>query len=555
MKRISLLFLCFLGLTFGVSAQLVKKKLSRTLTNNMDQEYAPYFSAFGKMMLMSKPNLITGKLEIVFSQKVNGSWESPIEIGYINKSAQLLHKGGYSLTPDGKKMYFTWKKHGGVGQFDIWEAKFDGTTWVGARNIGMPVNSAQDDYCPTISADGKTFMFLRASGVPTNGYKAGKLMTCELIGKNTWTTPTVAKGFEGKLVYAPRLLADGVTLVYTMDKGGELKFFKSIKQGTKWSEPISLSFLDNQGLEPFVSGSIHTSMLYTSLKGEHSNDIYKVKFPTELKPNPITFIEGNVHDVVTNKSIKSFVQVYDVSNWERLFVQRTDENGDFNLILPTGKVYDIYIQESTLKHTFFSRSFDLQKVEKFNRQTLHAKVKKLNPGIGFVMEGVTFKESSSKLQPYSLKELDRLQSLLKSNSSLNLEIAVFNQNYKKDSVKSSPDLTELIVDTIITQKEVIDSVLVEQLPDTIMVDSVMVVKTPEPKYTYSKRMVDVMKIKKTYHNDRTKKQAEEIYEYLLKKGISKYRMSYKGYGNKVQKLHLNHKDAKHLESGVMVIFQ
>ena len=555
MKRISLLFFCFFALLFGLSAQLIKKKMPRALTNSMDQEYAPYVSGFGKMMLMSKPNVITGKLEIVFSEKKNGSWQSPIEIGYINKSAQLLHKGGYSLTPDGKKMYFTWKKHGGVGQYDIWEARFDGTTWVGARNVGAPVNSAEDDYCPTISSDGKTFMFLRGSGLPQKGPKPGKLMTCEIIGKNTWTTPVVAKGFEGKLVYAPRLLADGVTVVYTMDKGGSLKFFKSIKAEGKWSAPIALPFLDNQGLEPYVSGSIHTSMLYASIKGEHSNDIYKVKFPTELKPDPITFIEGNVHDEITNKPIKSFVQVYDVSNWERLFVQKTDENGDFNLILPSGLVYDVYIQESTLKHTFYSESLDLRNVAKFNRQSIHAKVKKLNPGIGFVMEGVTFKPISSTLEPYSLKELDRLQNLLKSNASLNLEIAVFNKNYKSDSVRSSEDLTELIVDTIISQKQVVDSVLIVQEPVSELVDSVLLVKTPEPKYNYTERMVEVKVIKKTYHNDRTKKQAEEVYEYLLKKGVSKYRMSYKGYGQVVGKLHLDNKDAKYLEKGVMVIFQ
>jgi outer membrane protein OmpA-like peptidoglycan-associated protein len=478
-----------------------------------------------------------------------------LEIGYINKSAQLLHKGGYALTPDGTKMYFTWKKYGGVGQYDIWEAKFDGTTWVSARNIGMPVNSKDDDYCPTISADGKTFMFLRATGVPEKKAKPGKLMTCQLIGKNTWTNPTVAKGFEGKLVYAPRLLADGKTIVYTMDKGGVLKFFKSVKTGSKWSEPISLAFLDGQGLDPYVSGSIHTSMLYTSIKGEHSHDLYKVKFPDNLKPDPITFIEGNVQDIVNNKPIKSFVQVYDVKNWERLFVQKTDEKGNFNLILPSGTVYDIYIQESSLKHTFYSESIDLMKMNKFNRKTIHAKVKRLNPGIGFVMEGVTFKPSSTKLEPYSLKELERLQSLLKANSSLNLEIAVFNQNYQSDSIKSSLDLTELIVDTIVTQKEVIDSVLIVQEPDTVMEDSVAVVKIPEPKYTFTKRMVEVKTLKKTYHNDRTKKQAIVVYKYLLKKGISKYRMSYKGYGKDVHTLHLEHKDAKHLEKGVMVIFQ
>ena len=555
MKKFTLLLLGFLGLSILSSAQLVKKKLPRILTNNMDQEYAPYISAFGNMMLMSKPNMITKKLEIVFSQKIKGAWQTPIEIGYINKSAQLLHKGGYSLTPDGTKMYFTWKKYGGVGQYDIWEAKFDGTTWVSARNIGMPVNSAEDDYCPTISADGKTFMFLRSTGVPEKKAKAGKLMVCQLIGKNTWTNPTVPKGFEGKLVYAPRLLADGNTIVYTMDKGGVMKFFKSVKKGGKWSEPISLSFLDDQLIEPFLSGSIHTDLLYTSIKGEHSNDIYKVKFPDNLKPDPITFIEGNVHDIINNKPIKSFVQVYDVKNWERLFVQKTDKNGDFNLILPSGRVYDIYIQESALKHTFYSESIDLLKMEKFNRKTIHAKVKKLNPGIGFVMEGVTFKPNSTKLEPYSKKELERLQSLLKANSSLNLEIAVFNQNYTSDSVKSDPDLTELIVDTIISQKEVIDSVLIVQEPDTSAQDSLAIQEVQEPQYTLTKRMVEVKTIKKTYHNNRTKKQAIQVYEYLLKKGVSKYRMSYKGYGKDVHTLHLNHKDAKHLNKGVMVIFQ
>lgn len=555
MKRTLLLVLSVLGLSLFSHAQLIKKKMPRTLTNGLDEEYAPYVSAFGNMMLMSKPNLVTDKLEIVFSQKKKGTWMAPEEVGTINKAAQLLHRGGYSLTPDGSKMYFTWKKHGGVGQFDIWEATFDGKTWASMRNIGMPVNSVEDEYCPTISGDGKTFMFLRSTGVSFAKPKPGKLFTSELIGTDTWTAPTVPKGFENRLVYAPRLLADGQTIVYTMEKGGALKFFKSVKRGDRWSEPISLEFLDDQNIEPHLSGSIHTGMLYTSIKGSHSHDIYKVKFPEALSPAPITFVEGSVRNLKTNKPVESFIQVYDESNWERLFVQRTNREGDFNLILPSGTAYNVYVQESSLNHTFYSKSIDLRQATKFSRKTINAKLEKLTPGVSLFMERIAFKPYTSEFESYSLQELERLESLLKSNGALQLRIAAFNKNYKSDSIRSDKDLTELIVDTLITQKEVIDSILIVQdnpIDSVMNKDSVMVVKEVEPQYTIQKRTVEVRTIKKTYHNDRTDEQAKVIYQYFIDNGIPKNRISYKGYsGDKVNKL----KGIGTLEEGVLIMFK
>ena len=63
---------------------------------------------------------------------------------------------------DGKTFYLASTRPGGLGKIDIWvshRASPD-EPWGPPVNVGAPVNSAEDDFCPTIDRDGHQFFFV-----------------------------------------------------------------------------------------------------------------------------------------------------------------------------------------------------------------------------------------------------------------------------------------------------------------------------------------------------------------------------------------------------------
>lgn len=66
------------------------------------------------------------------------------------------------VAPDGKTLFMASNRPGGLGGIDIWVSTRTTTSgpWGQPVNAGAPVNSPQNDFCPTLAADGHTFLFV-----------------------------------------------------------------------------------------------------------------------------------------------------------------------------------------------------------------------------------------------------------------------------------------------------------------------------------------------------------------------------------------------------------
>ena len=66
------------------------------------------------------------------------------------------------VSRDGKRFYMASTRPGGLGGIDIWVAARDSVDepWGAPANVGAPVNSAANDFCPTIARDGHLFYFV-----------------------------------------------------------------------------------------------------------------------------------------------------------------------------------------------------------------------------------------------------------------------------------------------------------------------------------------------------------------------------------------------------------
>lgn len=76
-----------------------------------------------------------------------------------------------SVTPDGQWLYFASNRKGGMGGTDIWRChrKADGS-WGQPQNLGSAVNTAGNEKCPFIHADGHTLYFASNGWQGFGGY-------------------------------------------------------------------------------------------------------------------------------------------------------------------------------------------------------------------------------------------------------------------------------------------------------------------------------------------------------------------------------------------------
>ncbi|MGH9391516.1 MAG: TolB family protein, partial [Vicinamibacteria bacterium] len=70
------------------------------------------------------------------------------------------------VSRDGKTFYMASDRAGGLGGIDIWVSTRASANnpWGAPENVGAPVNSSANDFCPTISRDGHLFYFVSNRG-------------------------------------------------------------------------------------------------------------------------------------------------------------------------------------------------------------------------------------------------------------------------------------------------------------------------------------------------------------------------------------------------------
>jgi hypothetical protein len=85
----------------------------------------------------------------------NGKWGTAMNLGPGVNTPQ--NEDFPNLSPDGKTLYFSSSGHTSMGGYDIFKADWDETakTFSGAKNIGYPINTPEDNMNFRISESGR----------------------------------------------------------------------------------------------------------------------------------------------------------------------------------------------------------------------------------------------------------------------------------------------------------------------------------------------------------------------------------------------------------------
>jgi len=151
------------------------------------------------------------------------------------------------LSYDGLEMYIWSQRSGGQGGIDIWVLKraSKDENWGPPENLGPAVNSPQDDYWSSISADGLTLYF--GSSNRPGGYGRGDIWMTKRPTKNdAWGQavnlgPTVNNSFGDN---QPWISPDGLELYFKSDRSGgfgnDIWVTRRATVNDPWGTPVNL---------------------------------------------------------------------------------------------------------------------------------------------------------------------------------------------------------------------------------------------------------------------------------------------------------------------------
>jgi len=133
---------------------------------------------------------------------IEDDWGAPGNLGSIVNTA--TEDWGPSISGDGLELYFTSDRPGGSGGHDLWVSKRATTdeSWGDPVNLGSTVNSSSDDMYPCISSDGLELYF-------NCSRDWGLYVTRRATKGEPWGTPVVIPGY----MIWPGISADGRVLL------------------------------------------------------------------------------------------------------------------------------------------------------------------------------------------------------------------------------------------------------------------------------------------------------------------------------------------------------
>lgn len=131
--------------------------------NSKEKETSASFANNDRMLyfISERPGGMGGKDIWVSERDRKGRWSTPRNLGNIINTP--YDEEGVFIHPDGRTIYFSSKGHRTMGGFDIFKSELhDDGIWSEPENLGVPINTPDDDLSFVLSASGR------------NGYLASK---------------------------------------------------------------------------------------------------------------------------------------------------------------------------------------------------------------------------------------------------------------------------------------------------------------------------------------------------------------------------------------------
>lgn len=429
------------------SIRIEIKALGKEINSDFN-DYAPVVTADGEELFFTSVRPFSEKeikrnrpsMEMVYYSKYDkdaGKWELAKALGEdINIVGR--HNSNIAISVDGQRLLLYRDDERGNG--DIFESYLKKNNWSEPKSIAKVINSDAHESSASISPDGRTIYFV-------SDRKGGR-------GKrDIWQVSINTTGNWGKPINLGRNIntpedeeavfihPDGKTL-YFSSKGhksmGGYDVYKSVFDGEEWSKAENLGSPINTTEDDlfFVMLASGDKAYYASSREGDSKNIYEINFTSIAKEKPKS------PNVVI---LKGLIKDTDSKQPVEATLQISDNNTDtvlaaFNSNNTTGKYLvaipsgkNLDITVNAEGYLFHTEKISTSDTATYQEIIKNIFLKKIETGTKMVLENINFETNKSVLTEDSKYELNKLVKILQNNATVNVEISGHTDNVGADA--------------------------------------------------------------------------------------------------------------------------
>lgn len=432
-------------------------------------EYSPIINADESMIIFtSRRNTTTGGArdprdgkffeDIYISYRTGKKeWGFPINPGKPLNSDQ--HDATVGLSPDGQTLFIYRGDNGG----DIFVSRLKGNQWTKPERLNKNINTKYHESSASLSPDGRKLYFV--SDRP-GGFGGRDIYVSELDAKGNWGPaknlgPVINTPFDEEGIFVH---PDGRT-IYFSSQGhntmGGYDIFYSVFENGRWSTPINIGYpINTAGDDVFFSISASGRHGYYSSSragGYGQQDIYVITFLGPEKQmvynsddNLLAFKTGTITQQVIEQAVEIQTasltllkgRILDDVTREPIEakiiltdVAKNEELAVFTSNSATGRYLvslpsgkNYGIAVTAPGYLFHSENFDIPERAAYQEIEKDIYLKKAAVGATVVLRNIFFDFGKATLRPESQNELDRLVKLMTEMPNLKIEISGHTDN-------------------------------------------------------------------------------------------------------------------------------
>lgn len=342
---------------------------------------------------------------------INNLYESHFEDGVWSEPKALAvnspyNEIGMSISGDGKHMYFSSDREGGIGSFDIYHAELKSNgKWGKAENLGDVINTDYNEVSPFVHPNGKT-LFFSSNGNLNKGMGGLDVYYSSLEDDGSWSEPAT-------MGYPINTTRDDLN--YYITEGGR-RFYTNINKDNSYDLfEIEGGGFDVENLDAMVE-------VVTLTEEMDVTEVLEVVEETEVEVEVVETVETVVYEeteveVVDLEAFTEFEEELPVDTAETAVADAVVDSAEVELEELPSIVEQINMEELT----DVERELLIQKVKDY----LTAEVENTNSA---VFKTVYFDFGSANLSMLSAKELEVMVEYLAENPTHKVEIVGHTDN-------------------------------------------------------------------------------------------------------------------------------
>ena len=381
--------------------------------------------------------------DFFISKKVSNIWQTANPISSVNtrgnEGAPTLSADGQymffasCIEQDGSYGSVDRK---GYGSCDIFYSQKLNGKWTKPQNVGPIINTRNWETQPSFSSDGKTLYFIRGQ-VTREGIKNPDIYTSTIGEDGKFGEPVrlsdninTPEGEESVFIHP-----DNQTLYFSSEGHpgmGGIDIYLSKRQADgSWGKAINLgypinTFSNENSLLVDASGKL---AYFASERecGFGGLDIYQFEMPESLRPEKITYVKGHTFNANTKAPLDAQFELIDLETQQTVTKAYSNSAGEFLVTLTSNHNYLLNVSKNGF--LFYSDNFSMKdKVADYNKPyQLEIPLQPIDTGI-IELKNVFFDVNKWDLKPSSYAELDKVVSFLKLNPALKIEFGGHTDN-------------------------------------------------------------------------------------------------------------------------------